>query len=158
MEKVTITSNFNGTLEVISQQMNFKHTFPKKGAKFAIDREILEQLMYEQGVEYMLNTGMIYIEDLKVKQELGLEPEDATEPVNIIVLSDNDKKRYLTVLPDKEFEEKIKILGREELNNLADYAIKNEILSSYSKTEAIRKLTGKDIISAIRLNRQDKED
>lgn len=158
MDKVVLINNTNGKLVLCSEQTRFSHVFPSKGAKFAIDKSLLEEMMWEEGVRYVIDSGMLYIEDLKAKQELGIEPEDVTEPVNIIILTDNERKRWLTVLPDNEFKEKVSKLGREEIINLADYAIKNEILSSFEKTEIIKKACGKDVISAIKLNRQEKED
>ena len=113
-------------------------------------------MMYDSGFKYMIDTGMLYIEDLEVKKELGLEPEDATEPVNIIVLSDNDMKRMMTAMPQFEFDAKLKTLNYEQMLALADFAIKNE-LGDFGKCDAIKKACGKDILTAIKLNREDKE-
>ena len=52
----------------------------------------------------MIDSGMLYIEDMAVKKELGLEPEDAKEPVNIIVLSDKEMRHYIT-MPLAQFKE-----------------------------------------------------
>jgi hypothetical protein len=42
---------------------------------------------------------------MEVKKEYGLEPENAEEPVNIIILNEAQMKRYLTVMPFRDFKE-----------------------------------------------------
>lgn len=156
MEKIRVISKHQGPVSVNISDLRFKREWPNKGASILIERETLEEMMYDSGFKYMIDTGMLYIEDLEVKKELGLEPEDATEPVNIIVLSDNDMKRMMTAMPQFEFDAKLKTLNYEQMLALADFAIKNE-LGDFGKCDAIKKACGKDILTAIRLNREDKE-
>lgn len=156
MEKIRVISKHQGPVSVNISDLRFKREWPNKGASVLIERETLEEMMYDSGFKYMIDTGMLYIEDLEVKKELGLEPEDATEPVNIIVLSDNDMKRMMTAMPQFEFDAKLKTLNYEQMLALADFAIKNE-LGDFGKCDAIKKACGKDILTAIKLNREDKE-
>lgn len=156
MEKIRVISKHQGPVSVNIPDLRFKREWPNKGSSIPIERETLEEMMYDSGFKYMIDTGMLYIEDLEVKKELGLEPEDATEPVNIIVLSDNDMKRMMTAMPQFEFEAKLKTLNYEQMLALADFAIKNE-LGDFGKCDAIKKACGKDILTAIKLNREDKE-
>lgn len=156
MEKIRVISKHQGPVSVNISDLRFKREWPNKGASVLIEKEILQEMMYDSGFKYMIDTGMLYIEDLEVKKELGLEPEDATEPVNIIVLSDNDMKRMMTAMPQFEFDVKLKTLNYEQMLALADFAIKNE-LGDFGKCDAIKKACGKDILTAIRLNREDKE-
>ena len=156
MEKIRVISKHQGPVSVNIPDLRFKREWPNKGASIPIARETLEEMMYDNGFKYMIDTGMLYIEDLEVKKELGLEPEDATEPVNIIVLSDNDMKRMMTAMPQFEFDAKLKTLNYEQMLALADFAIKNE-LGDFGKCDAIKKACGKDILTAIKLNREDKE-
>ena len=156
MEKIRVISKHQGPISVNISDLRFKREWPNKGASVLIEKEILEEMMYDNGFKYMIDTGMLYIEDLEVKKELGLEPEDATEPVNIIVLSDNDMKRMMTAMPQFEFDAKLKTLNYEQMLALADFAIKNE-LGDFGKCDAIKKACGKDILTAIKLNREDKE-
>lgn len=157
MDKVKLTSQNQGPLSVRIPDLHFAREWPNKGASVKVDRELLEDMMYDPGFKYMIDTGLLYIEDMEVKKELGLEPEDATEPINIIVLSENDMRRMMTAMPIFEFTNKLKTLNYEQLLNLSDFAIKNE-LGDYQKCEAIKKACGKDVLTAIRLNREDKED
>lgn len=156
MEKIRVISKHQGPISVNIPDLRFKREWPNKGSSIPIERETLEEMMYDSGFKYMIDTGMLYIEDLEVKKELGLEPEDATEPVNIIVLSDNDMKRMMTAMPQFEFDAKLKTLNYEQMLSLADFAIKNE-LGDFGKCDAIKKACGKDILTAIKLNREDKE-
>lgn len=156
MEKIRVVSKHQGPISVNISDLRFKREWPNKGASVLIEKETLEEMMYDSGFKYMIDTGMLYIEDLEVKKELGLEPEDATEPVNIIVLSDNDMKRMMTAMPQFEFDAKLKTLNYEQMLALADFAIKNE-LGDFGKCDAVKKACGKDILTAIKLNREDKE-
>lgn len=156
MEKIRVISKHQGPISVNIPDLRFKREWPNKGSSIPIERETLEEMMYDNGFKYMIDTGMLYIEDLEVKKELGLEPEDATEPVNIIVLNDNDMKRMMTAMPQFEFDAKLKTLNYEQMLALADFAIKNE-LGDFGKCDAIKKACGKDILTAIKLNREDKE-
>ena len=156
MEKIRVISKHQGPVSVNIPDLRFKREWPNKGSSIPIERETLEEMMYDSGFKYMIDTGMLYIEDLEVKKELGLEPEDATEPINIIVLNDNDMKRMMTAMPQFEFDAKLKTLNYEQMLALADFAIKNE-LGDFGKCDAIKKACGKDILTAIKLNREDKE-
>lgn len=155
-KKVYVVSTVNGTVGISLPEYGFRKDWTKKGQKVAIDKELLENIMFDPGTEYMFRTGMLYIEDMEVKKELGLEPEDATEPENIIVLSDAEMKRYLTVLPLHEFKEKLTNLSIEQKKNMVDYAVENEIIN-LEKCELLKEATGLNIVRMIELNRQNKE-
>ena len=158
MDKIIVVSNTNSRVGVNLPEIRFSRKWPAKGSKITVDKETFEQMMYDAGTRYMFESGMLYTEDLGVKKLVGLEPEDAKEPVNIVILDDKQKNRYMSVMPINEFITNIKKLGYEELQNLADYAIEHELIGDLKKCDEIQKLIGKDIIAAIRLNKQDKED
>lgn len=88
MEKVTITNTTNARVVINNSELKFKRVFEKKGAKATIDKEIFTELMYSNGFRKLVESGELYVEDMEVKKEVGLEPDDATEPVNIIILSE----------------------------------------------------------------------
>lgn len=155
-EKVTIVSTVNGTVGIYLPDLRFRKEWTRKGMKVQVDKELLEDILYDPGSEYMFKTGMLYIEDMDVKKELGLEPEDATQPVNIIVLSDKDKERYLKNLPLHEFKEKVKELSVEQRRDLVDYAVEHELIS-FDKNEVLEELVGLNPMKMIQLNRQNKE-
>ena len=110
--------------------------------------------MYDPGFNYMLEQGVLYVEDMEVKKELGLEPETATEPENIIVLSDKDQRAYMIKLTQEEFEEKVAKLSHEQVVALAEYAIVNK-LSDMNKCAYLKKLCGRDVIESIKNSAED---
>ena len=155
-KKVMVVSKANGRIGVNLPDLHFRMIWEKKGARKPVSFEVLEQAIYDQGVENMFREGMLYIEDMEVKIALGLEPEDAKEPQNIIVLEDKQKERYLTLLPKRDFEEMIAKLSYEQIQDLADYAIEHEHINM-EKCEILKKKTGIDVVRAVQLNRLNKE-
>ena len=156
MEKVKVVSTVKSRMGVKVPELRFSRQWLKKGSAVMIDRDILEELMYDSGFKYMIDSGMLYIEDMAVKKELGLEPEDAKEPVNIIVLSDKEMRHYMVTMPLAQFKEKVTELRKEQLETLVDFAIENR-LADIDKAKYIKELCGKDIVRAIQLNDLDKE-
>lgn len=156
-EKVVVKSTVNGRVGITLPDYRFKQEWNRKGAKANIDKQILNDIMFEPGVDYMFKTGILYIENMETKKELGLEPQDAKEPENIIVLDENQMKRQLSLVPFHEFKTTMEKLSKEQRMNLVQFAVQQEILPSMEKTDLLQKATGVDIVSAIRLNRANKE-
>lgn len=161
MTKVNVVSTTIGEVSVFEPSIPFRASWPAKGSTRPIEESTLEQLMYTPGFKYMIDTGMLYIEDMEEKKKLGIEPEDVTEPVNVIVLKDNDMKKYMTMYSAEKFREEIKKLSMEQIDALANYAIEHEI-ADFEKSEIIKKalskLYNKDVIKAIQMKRASKEE
>ena len=155
--KVKVISAVSGHVGVTVPQISFRREWMAQGQAILIDREVLNELMYDQGFKYMIETGILYIEDMEVKKELGVEPEDATEPQNVIVLTDKERDQYMRLLTIKNFKEKVDKLSFEQICELADYAIRNKIMD-LEKSKYIKSKCGKDIINAIRLKELDEEE
>lgn len=153
-KKVKVVSLVSHRVILTVPELRLRRVWERKGATALIPFEQLEEAMYSPGVENLFKNGILGIDDMEVKIALGLEPEEAKEPVNIIVLDDAQRKRYLTVMPLNEFKQKIKELPREQINELAAYAIANKIMD-YDKSEEIKKYIDVDIMTAIKLNRDD---
>ena len=154
--KVNIKNETLGRVGINLPDLKLKRVWERKGVVRQITFDDLQQAFYEPGVEYMFREGMLSIDNMDVKKELGLEPEDAKEPVNVIILSDEQRKRFLTVMPMHEFRQEISKLSHEQINSLVDYAIANEI-ADLDKTEFLKEKNGIDIYKAIQLNRADRE-
>ena len=154
--KVNIKNETLGRVGINLPDLKLKRVWERKGVVRQITFDDLQQAFYEPGVEYMFREGMLSIDNMDVKKELGLEPEDAKEPVNVIILSDEQRKRFLTVMPMHEFRQEISKLSHEQINSLVDYAIANKI-ADLDKTEFLKEKTGIDIYKAIQLNRADRE-
>ena len=153
-EKVKITSMVIGTVGVQIPELHFNRTWAQKGASVLVDKDILPEMMYDPGFANMINDGTLYIEDLEVKKELALEPEEATEPVNIIVLDDKDRQKYWTVLTYSVFKERVKKLPHAQVVELANYAVQHRLMDA-DKCRFIKQISGIDVINAIRLNEDD---
>lgn len=155
-KKVKITSTVNHAVGVYNQELHFNRTWANAGISIPVDYDILEELMFDEGFKYMIDTGMLYIEDMEAKKKLGIEPEDAKEPVNVIALTDKERRNYMIALPLDEFKEKLSRLSHEQIRLLADYAIKNR-LADFEKCKVIKEACGRDIIKSIQLNDSLKE-
>ena len=155
--KVKVENLISSRVNIVIPELNLRRVWEKKGAIKTIPLEQLEEAMYNPGVEALFRDGTLGIEDMEVKKYLGLEPEDAEEPINIIILNDQQRKRYLTVMPTAEFKEKLRELPIEQVRELAQYAIQNEIIN-FDKAEIIKQMVGTDIIATIQLNKADQEE
>lgn len=154
-KQVTITNTIKSRVGINLPDLRLKRVWEKKGVKRTIDFETLQQAIYNPGVEYLFNEGILYIDDMEIKIALGLEKEG--EKPSIVVLTDAELNRFLTVMPIFDFKEKVKLLKREQIQLLVDFAIENE-LTDYEKCEFLKKLTEVDIIRAVQLNRDNKQE
>lgn len=155
-KKVEVKNLVSSIVNINVPDARLKRTWEKKGAVKVIPFDQLQEAMYDPGVEAMFLEGILGIDDLEVKQQLGLEPEDAPAPVNIIILDDQQRKRYLTVMPLAEFKLKIQELPIEQVRELAQFAIDNEIVD-FDKCEVLKKVINVDVVKSIELNKADKE-
>jgi hypothetical protein len=154
--KVKVKSLVKGRLGIFLPDLKLNLRWDRKGQTRTIDFETLQEALFDPGTEYMFKEGMLGIEDMEQKIALDLEPEGATEPQFIKTLDDATMKRMMTVMPIFDFKQELKTVPREQILNLVDYAIENEY-SDINKCDVLKEITGIDIISAIRLNREDKE-
>ena len=155
-EKVIIKSTVTGSVGVTIPDLKIRKNWPRKGSTVTFKKDELAEAMYDPGFDYMLKTGMLYIEDMEVKKELELEPEDAKEPENIIVFTEAQMKRLIGPAPIKDFKEALEKVSNEQVKCLAEYAIANGMLD-YDKNDAIKERCGKDVMAAIALKRANEE-
>lgn len=120
----------------------------KRGQVQAIPYEVLEQLLYDNGVRHMIDSGILYIKDMKTKQDLGLEPLNATRPVNIIALTQEDMNRLWNDVNIDEFAREVSDLPKVQVDNLIEYAVDTRTVDA-NKAQFLKNLTGKDILATI---------
>ena len=163
MDKVKVRNLTSNRIVLSIPDLRLRRIWEKKNAVNIIPFEQLEEAIYTPGVESLFRNGTLGIEEkdnpnesMNIKKALGLEPGDADEPVNIITLTDEQRKRYLTAMPLFEFKEKVKELPQDQIVEMARYAIENKIMD-FDKSDVIKAYTDIDIMSAIRLNRADEE-
>lgn len=160
-KKVRIRSTANATVGISLPEYRFSRTWPSKGTQVLMDKELLEEAMSRPGVQYLFDQGILYIDDMEVKKELGLEPEDAEEPTRIIIPDDKMVKRLLTVAPSYELKKTLETLPTEQINEFAQRAIESGDIS-LERSEIIKEIARKrglsiDVAKAITLNKQAKE-
>lgn len=149
---VIVENKSSSRVGINNPDLRFRRVWDKKGAKVPVDIDLLREALYDSGVQYLFEQGILYIEDMKAKIELGLEAEGTTIPTNIIALTDDEKKRMLGLMPIYDFKKKLEALPYEQYNALVEYAITNNIVN-IEKAEILKKLTNIDIIKAIELKR-----
>ncbi len=154
--KVKVKSLISSHVLLSVPELRLRREWEKKGAVKTIPFDQLEEAMYSPGVEALFTEGALGIDDMEVKIALGLEPPEAKEPVNIIILTDAQRERYLKNMPMVDFRQKVKELPQEQLVELAEYAIAHQIVD-FDKSELLLKLTDIDIMGAIKLNRDNNE-
>lgn len=154
-KKVMVTSNAVGRVIINVPSMHFRREWERKGAKKPIEMEVLREIFYDPGIEKMFRMGILYIEDMSVKIELDLEEEGTEKPINVVVLSDKERAELLSNEVDfNKFRESCEKLSKQELINLADYAIEKELINM-DKCRYLKIKTGKDIIKIIENNKEE---
>lgn len=151
--KVKVRSTVNHTVGIVNPDLHFVRNWQKKGAEISIPFDTLEELLYDPGVEFMFKEGMLYIDDLQTKIDLGLEPDGATKSVNIVLLTDEEKNKMLTLMSVDKFKEKVPTLSETQLQELIDYAVAHKIVN-LEKNNVLKELTGRDIIKTVQLKEE----
>jgi hypothetical protein len=145
---VNIKSTVKALVSINVPTLNLRRSWPKKGAVQKIPFDVLEQAYFEPGVEYLFKTGVLYIEDMAVKQALGLEAPDAEEPTAIIDLTEEFMKKLLTGTALKDFREEVEKLSHEQIKELVNYAVEIGV-TDYHRCKILQDKTGFDVMKAV---------
>lgn len=152
-EKVKVISQYEGRCGIDNADLRISRRWPARGSYVMFDKDVLEELMYDQAFKNMVEEGYLYIEDFELKKELGIEPEDATAPT-IINLTDKELDRFWRIMPLSQFKVEAKQLTKVQLDNLADYAIKHGSDGSIQKANYLTEISGRNILKGIELQAQ----
>ena len=155
--KIKVVSTVIGSVGVYLPNLNFIREWPKKGSVVMIPFSILEEGIFDIGFYNMLKNGDLYIEDMNAKKALGLEPDDAKEPENIIILNENKMLFLMKTASIEVFKDTLSKVSKEQANNLAQYAIDHQI-NDFEKSDILKEYTGRDITKSILLERENKVD
>ena len=159
---VTVKSGVVGTVSVVYPQYGLNRKWNKMGQPMQIPFETLQQCLWENGFDRMIRSGVLYIDDMQDKKDLGLEPSDAESPVNIIIFTEKDMEMLLKNIPFEVFKKRVLEAPKLQVDNLIDYAIEHEIVDM-EKVSFLKELTksetgqGRDILKAIASKRDDIE-
>lgn len=154
-DKIKVISEFNGRCVIENSDLHISRVWPARGAAVLFTKEQIEELMFDPAFSNMVKEGYLYIEDMEVKKEVGIEPEDATEPTAIL-LDDKQLKRFWKDMPLSQFKIETKNLKKVQLDSLAEYAIR-EGGGSIEKANYLSKISGYKILKGIELENQSKE-
>ena len=102
--KIQVISAVKGNVVLFVPEQHLNVRWARKGAKALIDRSALEDAFYMPGVEYMFRHGILYTTDEQFLIDVGLKEidENGKEVDSVIILSDQQMHRYLTVAPISE--------------------------------------------------------
>lgn len=154
---VKLQNMVNKTIGLNKPEYGIKRKWTKKGQIISLPFEVVKQMIYDEGFYRMLEKGYLYINEMQDKIDLGLEPEGATEPENIKVLTDSKIDSLLNKLPYTTFKRELENYNRDQINAIVNYAITNEVLNA-EKCDLLKTITGIDILKAVSLNRDMSKD
>lgn len=154
-DKVIVTSMVGGNIGITLPHIRFNKTWPRKGTKLAIEKDILREAIYEPGVEYLFKQGILYMDDLSFKIELGLEPEGVEAPTHVAV-DEKYMTRVLKVMPVGEMKKAISEMNEIQRQEFVDFASsQNDI--SLERIKVVDQVTGANILKIIELRRLKEE-
>lgn len=152
-EKVIVTSMVNGIVGITMPNSRIKKIWPKKGTKLPVEKEFLREAIYEPGVEYMFKKGILYMDDMDFKIELGLEPEGTTKPTEIIPVDEKYLHRVLKLMPISEMKAAVAKMSDNQKKELLDFTVEQNDIQ-LDRLNVIKELTGIDVLKVIELKRQ----
>lgn len=150
---VMVRNAMEQQIVIEAPEYNLRRVWTKCGAQFPIDRDILEQVYYRPGVEYLFTHGMLVTDDKQFLYDVGLIT-DMEEEREVIVLDDKLKKRIIGAMPMREVEEYFNKFSPEQIEEVVNYAIRNYKDLNNSKIEFFGEKGHKDMLRAIK-NYQD---
>lgn len=153
---VKLVSMDSGTVCLYEPAYNVNRIFKGRGTTQVLPFEVVSQMLNTDGFRSMIDMGILYIESMEDKIDLGLEEPGTTEPTNIKVLTDAQKATLLKADTVDEFIKHLEGYTTEQVLTLVDYAVDNKI-TNIEKANILKELTGKDIISIIAKRRAEEE-
>ena len=154
-DNVFVVSTVNGNVGFSIPELRFKRVWQKKKARFPVPKDVLREAIFYPGVSYLFEKGILYIEDLDFKKEIGLEPYDAVKET-IVLLEDKMIERMLTNMPIAEFRAEFKKLTDVQMKEVAQYAVDHAMIDM-NKAEIMKSLCGMDVLKIYNLKKQNEE-
>ena len=149
-DKVMITSMVGGTISAAALE---HRVWNKKGQKLPVSKDVLREAIYEPGIEYMFKKGILYIDDMEMKIELGLEAPGTTAPTEVLPVDDKYLNRVLKLMPISEMKAAIDKMSIVQKQELVDYASKQNDIQ-LDRLAIVSDKCNVDILKTIELNRQ----
>jgi hypothetical protein len=93
--------------------LKFSRDLVTKGQFVVMPGDMLEEAMFDPGFRSMVETGIIYIDNLEAAKELGLEEEDAEEPTRYKRFTEFEIKRLVNSASAEELREALENMPKE---------------------------------------------
>ena len=155
-DKIKVISAVNHRCGIDNADLHISRRWPGRGSVVTFDKEQIEELMFDPSFQNMVNEGMLYIDDMEVKKEIGVEPEDATTPT-IILMDEKQLERFWKNMPINQFKLETKNLTKSQLTSLARYAMSHGDAGSIEKANYLTEISGFQILKGIDFNKTAKE-
>lgn len=145
---IFVRSASDYTVVVNVPHIPLQRVWQKKGAKYPFDRNTMIQAYYDPSVEALFKEGKLVTDDEKFLVEVGLKEEG--EPNPVVELTDTLKTRLIKAMPVAEVENELKKLTRSQIEELVDYAILHYQDLAMDRVDLFTKVSGKNVMEAIR--------
>ncbi len=156
-DKVKVINAARGRCVINNRDLGIRRVWQARGDSILFTKEQLESLMYDPAFSNMVKEGYLYIDDMEVKKDIGVEPYEAETPT-IILMDEKQLKRFWKDMPLSQFKIEAKSLTKQQIMSLADYAIQHGEEGSIEKANYLSKLSERNILKGIELERQSKEE
>ena len=156
-DKVKVINAARGRCVINNRDLGIRRVWQARGDSILFTKEQLESLMYDPAFSNMVKEGYLYIDDMEVKKDIGVEPYEAEAPT-IILMDEKQLKRFWKDMPLSQFKIEAKSLTKQQIMSLADYAIQHGEEGSIEKANYLSKLSERNILKGIELERQSKEE
>lgn len=158
-KRVKVASRVKGIITLSNPDIRFRREWLKKGQVVTLPFDILQDMIYEDGVKAMFDQGILEIIDKADRVALGLEEEtnsgEGTKVAKFV--TENQMLATLVTGTVPELKKLMDEMPRAQLEELVELAVEKEI-TSMDKVDAIEKKTGKNVIKLVQFNRQLKEE
>ena len=145
---VTFINTTNRTVGVKIKEYGINKVWKTKNQKISIPYTLVEEMLWHEGFRAMIDRGILYIENLQDKIDLGLEPEGAKKPENILVVNDEEIRDLLIAKPITQFKDFVDKLNPTQITNIVNYAIANDLVD-VAKSSYLQEKTGIDILKNV---------
>ena len=146
---VFVRSASDYTIVINVPHIPLQRTWQKKGVKYPFDRKTLLEAYYDPSVEALFREGRLVTDDKQFLIEVGLLEEEKSEPI-VIELTDTLKDRLISLMPLAEVKKEIKKLTHAQIEELVNYAILNYTKLALDRADLFSKVSGMNVMEAIK--------
>jgi hypothetical protein len=147
---VYVTNMMESIVGFSLPERHYSKTWLKKGARLPIEKDILREAIYLPGVEYLFRQGILFMDDMPFKIELGLEqPEATAETAEILRLDDKLAARIIKTMPIAEAKATLEKLSATQKEEIFVYAVNHAEDLDMSRIKMIEKVCNINLLKAI---------